>query len=640
MEGKFFTLCVIMTLSELRSAYLRFFEAQGHTVLPSASLLPENDPTTLFTGSGMQPMVPYLLGQPHPQGKRLVDSQKCFRAQDIEEVGDNRHTTFFEMLGNWSLGDYFKTEQITWMFSFLFDELKLDPSRFYVTVFRGNELIERDEEAVKLWQDLFAQKGIEAKALDFAEEQGMRDGRIFYYPEKKNWWSRAGVPSNMPVGEPGGPDTEMFWDFGAELKLHEQSEWANEPCHVNCDCGRFLEIGNNVFMQYRKTETGFEKLPQPNVDFGGGVERMLMAVKNDPDIFKHTDGLRQILAHLEQLSGKSYQQDVATTRAFRIIADHFRAATFIIGDPRGVVPSNVGQGYVVRRLLRRAIREGRRLGLSSFAASVSQIVIDSFADYYTELAERKDFILSEIAKEEDKFSKTLEKGLREAERMIQGGSLTGEQAFLLFSSYGFPWELTEEFALEKGLKVDRNAFEAEFKKHQELSRTASAGAFKGGLADQSAETTRLHTATHLLHRALKNVLGDHVQQKGSNITAERLRFDFSHPQKMTDQEVAEVERQVNEAIEKDFVVTCAEHTTEEAKSAGALGYFEDKYAQVGGKIKVYSVGDEARGYFSKEICGGPHVEHTGELGSFKIQKEEAVSAGVRRIKATVTGPKV
>ncbi len=631
-----------MTLSELRSAYLRFFEQQGHTVLPSASLLPENDPTTLFTGSGMQPMVPYLLGQPHPQGKRLVDSQKCFRAQDIEEVGDNRHTTFFEMLGNWSLGDYFKTEQITWMFSFLFDELKLDPSRFYVTVFRGNDElgIPRDEEAAKLWQDLFAKKGITAEIGEDSEREGMLPGqRIFYFPEKKNWWSRAGVPAKMPVGEPGGPDTEMFWDFGAERKLHEHSQWANEPCHVNCDCGRFLEIGNNVFMQYRKTDSGFEKLPQPNVDFGGGLERILAALNNDPDVFR-TDALAQIIAKLESFSGKAYGTDPSVTRAFRIVADHIRAAVFIIGDPRGVVPSNVGQGYVVRRLLRRAIREGRRLGVTTFAATVAGIVIDTFSDHYTELAAKKDFILGEVAKEEEKFSKTVEKGLREAERMIQGGSLTGEQAFLLFSSYGFPWELTEEFALEKGLKVDRDAFEAEFKKHQELSRTASAGAFKGGLADQSAETTRLHTATHLLHRALKNVLGDHVQQKGSNITAERLRFDFSHPQKMTDQEVAEVERQVNEAIEKDFAVTCAEHTTEEAKLAGALGYFEDKYAQVGGKIKVYSVGDEARGYFSKEICGGPHVEHTGELGSFKIQKEEAVSAGVRRIKATVAGPKV
>ncbi len=628
-----------MTLSDLRSAYLRFFEARGHVVLPSASLLPENDPTTLFTGSGMQPMVPYLLGQPHPQGRRLVDSQKCFRAQDIEEVGDNRHTTFFEMLGNWSLGDYFKQDQITWMSSFLFDELKLDASRLYVTVFRGNDVIERDEEAVKLWQAAFAKQGIEAKAVDFAEEQGMQGGRIFYYPEKKNWWSRSGVPANMPVGEPGGPDTEMFWDFGADLKLHESSEWANEPCHVNCDCGRFLEIGNNVFMQYRKTDAGFEKLPQPNVDFGGGLERILAALNNDPDVFK-TDALAKIIAELERLSGKTYGSSPVVTRAFRIISDHVRAATFIIGDPRGVVPSNIGQGYVVRRLLRRAIREGRRLGISNFAPAIAAIVIETFSEHYQELADKKDFVLAEITKEEEKFSKTLEKGLREAERMVQAGSLTGEQAFLLFSSYGFPWELTEEFALEKGLKVDRTAFEAEFRKHQELSRTASAGAFKGGLADQSAETTRLHTATHLLHRALKNVLGDHVQQKGSNITAERLRFDFSHPQKMTDAELAEVERQVNEAIAKDLPVSCAEHTTEEAKAAGALGYFEDKYAQVGGKIKVYSVGDDTQGYFSKEICGGPHVTHTGELGSFKIQKEEAVSAGVRRIKATVTGPMV
>lgn len=629
-----------MTLSELRSAYLNFFAARNHAVLPSASLLPENDPTTLFTGSGMQPMVPFLLGQPHPLGTRIVDAQKCFRAQDIEEVGDNRHITNFEMLGNWSLGDYFKQEQITWMFEFLFDVLKLDPSRFYVTVFRGNDElgIPRDEEAVKLWQDCFAKKGIDAKAVDFADRDGMQGGRIFYYPEKKNWWSRAGVPNNMPVGEPGGPDTEMFWDFGQESGLHEQSEWKNEPCHVNCDCGRFLEIGNNVFMQYQKTETGFAKLPQPNVDFGGGLERILMALNNDPDIF-HTDGLAQIVAKLEAFSGKVYGSDPTVTRAFRIAADHIKAATFIIGDPRGVVPSNVGQGYVVRRLLRRAIREGRRLGVSNFAPTVAEIVIDTFSDHYTELAEKREFIVSEIAKEEEKFSKTLEKGLKEAGQMLEAGSLSGEQAFILFSTYGFPWELTEELVREKGLTVDREAFEAEFKKHQALSRTASAGAFKGGLADSSAETTRLHTATHLLHRALKNVLGEHVEQKGSNITAERLRFDFSHAQKMTPEELSEVERQVNEAIEKDFTVACSEHEVAEAKAIGALGYFEDKYAQISGKIKVYSVGDEARGYFSKEICGGPHVTHTGELGSFKIQKEEAVSAGVRRIKAMVTGPK-
>ena len=630
-----------MNLSELRSAYLNFFAQKDHTVLPSASLLPENDPTTLFTGSGMQPMVPYLLGQPHPLGRRLVDAQKCFRAQDIEEVGDNRHTTFFEMLGNWSLGDYFKQEQIPWMFAFLIDTLKLDPARLFVTVFRGNESlgIPRDDEAVKLWQTCFAEKGIEAKAVDFAERDGMQGGRIFYYDEKKNWWSRSGVPNKMPIGEPGGPDTEMFWDFGAELELHERSEWAHEPCHVNCDCGRFMEIGNNVFMQYQKTDVGFEKLPQPNVDFGGGLERILAALNNNPDVFR-TDGLAEMIARLEVLSGKTYEQDAVTTRAFRIIADHIRAATFIIGDPRGVVPSNVGQGYVVRRLLRRAIREGRRLGLSEFAATAAGIVINTFSYHYQELADKQAFILAEITKEEEKFSKTLEKGLREAERMLEGGALSGEQAFLLFSSYGFPWELTEEVLRERGMRVDRAAFEAEFKKHQELSRTASAGAFKGGLADQSEETTRLHTATHLLHRALKNVLGDHVQQKGSNITAERLRFDFSHGQKMTPEELAEVERQVNEAIAKDLPVACAEHTMDEAKATGALGYFEDKYAQIGGKIKVYSVGDDARGYFSKEICGGPHVTHTGELGAFKIQKEEAVSAGVRRIKASVTGPRV
>lgn len=625
-----------MTIADIRQKYLSFFEKRGHVIMSSASLLPENDPTTLFTGSGMQPMISYLLGETHPRGTRLVDSQKCFRAQDIEEVGDNRHTTFFEMLGNWSFGDYFKTEQIDWMFDFLIDEIGLDPKHLYVTVFRGNDTIgiPRDEETVKLWQAKFQTKGVEAPAVDFSEEQGMQGGRIFFYPEKKNWWSRAGVPGKMPVGEPGGPDTEMFWDFGAELKLHESSAWKSEPCHVNCDCGRFVEIGNNVFMQYKKTEQGFEKLPKPNVDFGGGLERIAAALMNDPDVFK-TDGLRLIVTRIEEASGKTYGADDASTRAFRIIADHVRAATFIIGDPRGVVPSNVGQGYVVRRLLRRAIREARRLGIqTNFMIAASTAVIDVFGSHYQELAERRDHILAEVQKEEEKFGRSLEKGMRELEKRLRDGQgkLSGEDAFILFSSYGFPLELTEEVMQEQGATVDRNVFAAEFKKHQDLSRTASAGTFKGGLADSSIETTRLHTATHLLHQALRAVLGPHVAQKGSNITAERLRFDFSHGQKMTPEEITEVERLVNEAIKTDHQVRMEEMSVDEAKSRGVIGLFEDKYAQVGDKIKVYFVGD-----FSKEICGGPHVAHTAELGSFKIQKEEAVSAGVRRIKATVTG---
>ena len=620
-----------MTTQQIREKFLTFFKGKNHVIIPSASLIPENDPTTLFTGSGMQPMVPYLLGEKHPLGDRLANIQKCFRAQDIEEVGDNRHTTLFEMTGNWSLGAYFKEEQIEWMFEFLTQKLKLDPRRLYVTVFRGNEQIgiERDTESVGIWQGVFGSIGVEAKDVDFSERDGMQGGRIFYYDEKKNWWSRAGTPDKMPIGEPGGPDTEMFWDFGQHLKLHEQSEFHDRPCHVNCDCGRFMEIGNNVFMQYQKTEQGFVKLKQQNVDFGGGLERWAAAVADNPDMFR-IDTFAPLIDQLERLSHKKYPDH---QRSFRIILDHVRAATFLIGDQQGVVPSNVGQGYVVRRLLRRAIREGRRLGIvEPFTHELALTVIGEFGEFYPELEKHLKFVEEEITKEEEKFAKTLEKGMKEFEKM---GSVSGEQAFILFSTYGFPLELTEEILGERGQSIDRKTFEQEFKKHQERSRTASAGKFKGGLADHSVETTRLHTATHLLHRALKNVLGDHVQQKGSNITAERLRFDFSHSQKVTSEQVKQIEDMVNEVIKKDLPVRFEELSLEEAKRIGADGYFEDKYAQMGGKIKVYFVGDEKRGYFSKEICGGPHVTHTGELGSFKIQKEEAVSAGVRRIKATV-----
>ncbi len=640
-----------MTVSEIRQTYLDFFREKGHAISAPASLIPENDATTLFTGSGMQPMVPYLLGQTHPLGRRVADAQKCFRSQDIEEVGDNRHTTLFEMLGNWSFGDYFKEEQIAWMFEFLTKRLGLDPHRLYITAFRGNEAlgILRDSSSVMLWQEQFRMVGIEALDVDFSERDGMQGGRIFYYDETKNWWSRSGVPGNMPVGEPGGPDSEMFWDFGADRQLHESSLWKDQPCHVNCDCGRFMEIGNNVFMEYRKTETGFEKLKQRNVDFGGGLERIAAALNNDPDVFK-TDIFAPIIKKIEGLSGKKY---VDEQRPFRIIADHIRAATFIIGDERGVVPSNIGQGYIVRRLIRRAIREGQKLGMASgFASKLTDAIINQFGGAYPELIANQERINLEIQKEEEKFGKTLEKGMKELEKIMGdvganpgvrprpvGGqthgsapTMTGSDAFILFSTYGFPLELTEEIVHEQGLTINREKFEEEFKKHQELSRTASAGKFKGGLADHSAETTRLHTATHLLHRALKNVLGDHVEQRGSNITAERLRFDFSHPTKMTVEQIKQVEQIVNDIIKQDLPVRFEEMTVEEAKKRGAIGLFEEKYGE---KIKVYFVGDDTQD-FSKEICGGPHVTHTGELGHFKIQKEEAVSAGVRRIKANLS----
>ncbi len=630
-----------MTTSDIRQKYLEFFARHGHKIISSASLVPENDPTTLFTGSGMQPMVPYLLGEAHPDGTRIVDSQKCFRSQDIEEVGDNRHTTFFEMLGNWSLGDYFKKEQVSWMFEFLTKEIGLDPTRLYVTVFRGNDQIGRDEETVGYWKEAFGAVGIDAKDVDFSERDGMQSGRIFYYGEKKNWWSRSGVPSNMPLGEPGGPDTEMFWDLGSDRKLHESSVFASQPCHVNCDCGRFIEIGNNVFMQYRKTETGFELLPKQNVDFGGGLERMAAAVNDNPDMFTIDlfDGARKVV---ETISHQPYSSDLSnnpSTYSFRVILDHLRAATFLIAD--GVLPSNKDQGYYVRRLIRRAVRFGNKIGAKdAFCGLVASAYVETYKDAYPELVAKQDLIISELTKEEAKFKTSLEKGLREFEKLFaKSSAVSGVDAFNLYQSYGFPWELTEELAREKGQVVDRNVFQSEFKKHQDLSRAGSEQKFTGGLADHSTEVVRLHTATHMLHQALRTVLGTHVFQRGSNITAERLRFDFSHPDKMTLEQIQKVEEIVNTNIGRALPVHFEILDLDTAKSRGAIGVFDDKYAELGGKIKVYFIGDKATGeYESKEVCGGPHVENTRELQRFHIIKEEPVAAGIRRIKAVVGVP--
>jgi alanyl-tRNA synthetase len=615
-----------MTTKELRQKYLDFFKSKGHAIIPSASLIPENDPTTLFTSAGMQPMIPYLLGEKHPMGSKIADSQRCFRSQDIDDIGDNRHTTSFEMLGNWSLGDYFKKEQISWMFEFLTKEIKLDPNRLYITVFGGKKDldIDQDDEAVKYWQEHFKEIGMEAKALKDAETQGLRDGRIFYYGEKDNWWSRAGVPKNMPVGEPGGPDSEMFWDFGADKMIHENSEFKDRVCHVNCDCGRFVEIGNNVFMQYIKTKNGFEKLPQQNVDFGGGLERLNMAVIDSPDIY-HIDLFQSAIKKIEDISGKKYNDNAEDDKAFRVIADHLKAATLLIFD--GAIPSNVDQGYFTRRLIRRAVRYASQLGIDKLFAG--QIVIE-YIDYYSDIydiKEKQEEILAEIEKEEEKFSQTLEKGIKEFEKMSADNLISGKEAFILFSSYGFPYEMTEELATEKGIEINKKEFDGEFEKHQALSRTASAGKFKGGLADSSDETKKLHTVAHLMLEALRQVLGDHVQQKGSNITAERLRFDFTHGEKMTDEQKKQVEDLVNEQIQKGLDVKVEEMSLDDAKNAGATGVFEHKY---GDKVKVYSIGD-----FSKEICGGPHVETIKDLGHFKIKKEESSSAGVRRIKAVL-----
>lgn len=627
-----------LTVNEIRTKFLSYMKERGHAIVPSASLVPENDPTTLFTGSGMQPMLPYLLGQPHPLGKRIADSQKSFRSQDIEEVGDNRHTTFFEMLGNWSFGDYFKEEEITWMWTFLIDELGLDPKNFYVTCFAGNESlgVPRDTFSAELWQKLFKEKGITALISD-TPEMGMKEGeKIFYYSEKKNWWSRSGVPANMPEGEPGGPDSEMFYDFDPDCskKIHENSKWAAEPCHVNCDCGRFLEIGNNVFMQYKKVGGNFEELPQMNVDHGSGLERYAAALRNDPDVF-NVDVFDEPKKTIERLSGKAYNSDEISMYAYRVVLDHIRSATFLIGDD--VLPGNKDQMYFVRRLIRRAVRFARNLGvMENFTKEIGAAFIDVYKDEYKNLEEKREIILSELDKEESKFRKTLENGIRQFEKAASK-NISGVDAFDLLQSYGFPIELTEELALERGIIVDRSAFDEEKKKHSEESRTASAGKFKGGLGGDGEMEVKFHTATHLLHEALRQVLGDHVLQKGSNITAERLRFDFSHGEKMTDEQKVQVEKIVNDVIAQDLPVHREEVSYDEARARGAIGVFDNKYTE---KVSIYTIGSETgkRGeakLFSMEFCGGPHVEHTGTLGHFKIQKEEAVSAGVRRIKAAL-----
>lgn len=626
-----------MTAQEIRKKYLEFFEKNGHKVIPRALLVPQNDPTTLFTGSGMQPILPYLLGEEHPEGKRIVDSQTCFRAEDMDEVGDNRHTTFFEMLGNWSLGDYFKQEQLTWIWTFLVDEIGLDPNRLYVTTFLGDESIgvPKDTESAEIWKKLYGEKGITAKDVEVGSEDDgyktdfMADSgnRIFYYDAKKNWWSRAGVPANMPVGEPGGPDSEIFYDFG----IAHDDKWG-QYCHPNCDCGRFLEIGNNVFMAYKKTEQGFEPLPKPNVDFGGGLERIAAASINSPDVFK-ISLLKPIIEGLEKLSGKDYEHH---ENSMRVIADHLRAATWLAVD--GVVPSNKTQGYVLRRLLRRAIRFAFDLGIEQdLCERVVPIVTELYAPDFPEVAERQQAVLEAFIREEKIFRQTLRAGVREFEKLSSAKkSLAGSDVFKLYDTYGFPVELSLEEAFRQSVEVSvkwRQEFDSLMEEQRRRSQTASAGVFKGGLADHSEQVVKYHTTTHLMYQALKNVLGDHVVQRGSNITAERTRFDFSHPEKVTREQLDEVEKIVNEKISQDLPVTWQEENTKEAFAKGASGAFGDKYGET---VKVYMIGNPDSP-FSREICGGPHVEHTGVIGEggkkFKIVKEEASSAGVRRIKA-------
>ena len=647
----------IQSANELRSLFLRFFEEKGHARIPSASVIPENDPTVLFTTAGMHPLVPYLMGEKHPMGTRLTDVQKCIRTGDIDDVGDPSHLTFFEMLGNWSLGDYFKKEMIPWSWEFLTspDWLGLDPDKLAFTVFEGDADCPRDEEAANLWR-----------------AQGVKDDHLFYLPKKHNWWGPAGITG------PCGPDTEMF--------IIRDQPPCGPNCSPACSCGRYLEIWNDVFMQYEKQKDGtFIPLKQKNVDTGMGLERTYCVLMGANTVYE-TEIFSGIIGKIEELSGKKYGQDEETTKSIRIISDHMRTATFIIGDDRGVTPSNVDQGYVLRRLIRRAVRHGMKLGMpAGFTCEIAQVIIDQYKAVYPELERNGAFILEQLKLEEERFQRTLKKGQAEFEKVwgnmmkkrdafaalkadkknpdavaaalrvlppspenkplieqVKDGTVSdeaidaqlaacakmdGRSAFKLYDTYGFPVEITCEMAAEKGIAVDVEGFNERFKKHQEASHAGAEQRFKGGLQDHSEQTTKLHTATHLLHAALRKVLGPEVAQKGSNITPERLRFDFSFGRKMTDEEKAEVERLVNEYIQAAAPITCEEMTVAEAKAQGAIGLFESKYGE---RVKVYTMGP-----FSKEICGGPHAGNTGDLKSFKIKKEEASSAGVRRIKATI-----
>lgn len=588
-----------MKANELRRMYVEFFEERGHKEIGSASLFPDNDPSVLFTTAGMHPLVPYLLGEKHPQGNRLVDIQKCVRTGDIDDVGDDTHVTFFEMLGNWSLGDYFKEESIVMSYEFLTEYLRIPVEKLAVTVFEGDESVPRDTEAAELWM-----------------KNGLKKEQIFFYGREENWWGPAGRMG------PCGPDTEIFYDMGKEK--------CGDDCGPACKCGKYVEIWNNVFMEYNKNEAGgYSELSQKNVDTGMGLERVLMIMNGFQNVYE-TELFQPIMKKIEDLTGLDC--DERNTRMFRIISEHMRAAAFILGDPKAIAPSNSEQGYILRRLIRRAIRMIKRLGINeNILCNIAEAVIEEYGGIYAELVRNKAYILEQLEKEYSLFSKTLDSGLKMAERYFsnldEGSNLSGELAFKLYDTFGFPIEFTVELASERKINVDISEFEQKYREHQEKSRIGAGEKFKGGLADNSEQTTKLHTATHLLNGALRTVLGGSVYQRGSNINAERLRFDFSFHRKMTKEELEEVERIVNEAILKEIDVECKERTVEEAKAEGAIGIFDSKYGEA---VKVYTI----PGY-SKEICGGPHALNTGELKRFKIQKEESSSSGVRRIKATI-----
>ncbi len=592
-----------ITANELRKKYIDFFVSKGHRQISGASLIPENDPTVLFTTAGMHPLVPYLLGEEHPAGNRLCDYQKCIRTGDIGSVGDPNHLTFFEMLGNWSLGAYSKTEMIGYSFEFMTEVLGIPVDKLSVTVFAGDESVPRDTEAAEKWKSL-----------------GIPKERIYFMPREDNWWGPAGETG------PCGPDSEMFIDTGREK--------CGPECRPGCHCGKYFEIWNDVFMQYRKEKDGtYHEMERKCIDTGMGIERTIAILQGKKSVYE-TEVFQPIIRAIEGLCGKKYGENEEDDVSIRIISDHVRTSVFILGDQKGIAPGNVGQGYILRRLIRRAVRHGKKLGIESyFLSSLARVVLDLYGEPYPELIEHKDFIFDELEKEEEKFSKTIVNGEKEFEKMLpnlmKGNSrvIGGRIAFKLYDTYGFPIELTEELASEHGFTVDREGFKAAFEKHQEISRAGAEQQFKGGLADHSEATTALHTATHLLHKALCVVLGGYVKQLGSNITAERLRFDFNHPQALTKEELKKVEDLVNEEIKKDLPVVCETMTLEEAKEKGAAAQFDAKYGE---RVKVYSIGD-----FSVEVCGGPHVEHTSQLGHFRIVKEQSSSAGVRRIKAVL-----
>lgn len=624
-----------MNAQEIRKAYLEFCQKNGHKIIKRASLILKDDPTTLFTGSGMQPLLPYLLGKKHPDGVRLTDSQTCLRAQDIDDVGDNRHTTFFEMLGNWSLGDYFKEQQIRQFFEFLTDVVDLDPSKIYVSCFIGNKKynIPRDDESAKIWQKVFAEKGIDAKIveLDTAEngdKLGLQGGRIFFYNDKENWWSRGGGLDTTPIGDPCGPDSEVFYDFGEEN--HDASFGEAHPAS---DSGRFMEIGNQVFMQYRRLEDGsFEPLEHKNVDFGGGLERIAAAKIDSPDVFQ-ISLMKPIIDKIEEISGKKYDKNTAS---MRVIADHLRSAAFLAVD--GCTPSNKEQGYVMRKFIRRAMAKAFDLGIEdNFVEQIIPVIVDIYAPDYQEVAEKGDEIVAVMVKEEKAFRRTLRKGLRELEKFSKDG-LTGVELFQLYDTFGFPLELSTEEAVRRSISLSENwqeEFNTKMKEQRERSQTASKGKFKGGLEGQTLEHRKLHTATHLMNAALHNMFEGQIAQKGSNINTDRLRFDFTFDRKLTDEEKKQIEDTVNEQISKGLEVSWAEYPTDYAlNELKAIGVFGDKYGET---VKVYTMKAEGEKPFSVEICGGPHVDNTRELAEggkkFKIVKEQSSSAGVRRIKA-------